>query len=83
MSEEDLCTTANVQEVIPGAICPLSRDILVKCIEAGILDQIHGKATDDDLQRPFEKLILIHRHHVFMEVYQVAIIRYPRYYFSD
>lgn len=69
MSEEDLCTTANVQEVVPGAICPLSRDILVKFLEKGIIQQIEGKHPENE--EIFSRCITVARHHVFMDVFQL------------
>lgn len=70
MSEEELNTTANIQEVAPGTMCPLSMDVLGSCIEQSISDQLDGK---DRKEVDYNRLFTIARHHMFMNVYKVRI----------
>lgn len=68
MSEEDLCTTATVQEVMPGALCPLTRHYILQCLESSIAHQLNGGEGGD----PFNRFLTIARHHVFMDLFKVG-----------
>lgn len=68
MSQEDLCTTANIQEVMPGSVCPLSLDNLSIGVEQAVLDAIEGKGSPVI----FNRLWSISRNHIFMDVYKVG-----------
>lgn len=69
MSEEDLFTTANLQEVLPGALSPLGNHYLIPALEKAFLDQIEGKS--DETPR-FASLFVTTRHQVHMEVIGVS-----------
>lgn len=69
MSSEDLFTTGNVQEVLPGALCPLTYAVLTKTLERGIHEQIAGKAEEGE--EPYIQYFPTFRHHVFMDVMNV------------
>lgn len=73
MSDEDLSTTGNVQEVIPGAICMLSKDILVECLEKGLRQQFETEKTNDVCYDTFFPTV---RHHVLLDVLKVRFINH-------
>lgn len=71
MSQEDLCTTANIQEVMPGSVCPLSIDNMANSVEQAVHDAIDGKGSSI----VFDRLWSISRSHIFMDVYKVELVQ--------
>lgn len=69
MSEEDLCTTCTVQEVMPGALCALTRHYQMTSMEEGI-SQVANFVSNPDL---YNRFITVARHHVFMDIYKVSL----------
>lgn len=70
MSEDDLCTTSTVQEVMNGAMCPLTMHYQMKCMETGI-SQIANWVSNPD---PYNRFIANARHHVFMDIYKTFFL---------
>lgn len=69
MSEEDLCTTATVQEVMPGTIGPLTNHYILGSMEKTIIKQM-GEMGVGNVSR-FNKMMIQSRYHVFMDVFSV------------
>lgn len=69
MSDEELLSTGNVQEVLPGPLCPLTNSILVKSLEKGLVRQFYGILVEDSTT--FGHFFPVTRHHVFFDIWKV------------